>query len=420
MHVIATSSFAKGLERFDWRPYGPNNDKGGDDVNQKSNYDQGVIINVCGGIGVGKSRLCKDASQRGFFALEETILPHLLSDYIHRQAELAFPLQLTMMQNACARSQTARNFLSWLSSSLSSSSGITSKTYSSLYQDPERCTLVERPAVENVIFALANYLTGKLSISDFGKYLEYIHEHVSLEENHTMSTTVSSTLGKQHLPTNPLRPISEFILLWAPEEIAYENMLKRARQGEADYSRNVYLEGLNHAYFMEVAMNPAFFVIDWQNYGTYDELAQVLTKWHQEERPSTGIIRRPIPLPTISSIVSTDSLADAIEPPGIFDMDLGDEGEEPHLILTMKKPTELDEICHYVTRNSLFVMYFNLAQYLDADVDLRRRARTAFFQHIAIQLPSAQTPEVEPHLVILEYPSNLADRVLADRTYLPS
>jgi deoxyadenosine/deoxycytidine kinase len=239
----------------------------------------------------------------------------------------------------------------------------------SRYRDRQRCVLVERPATENVIFALANFLTGNLSHDEFRFYLTCIMPYVVREEVEAAGPGAVRN-----------------VLLWASDTDVHARMLNRGRPGEENYDSDCYLRCLSHCYFMEALFDSTLVVVDWSNFGTYDDVVACLHIL--DEIPE---LRQFVECRNAAATQWTHLRTDAGIAPDAVAFEYDDTGGTGR------------------------TLHFSLDIYLSAPTQKRQRARHLFFEYRAI---SIRTPRTD-HRTIVVYASDRARaRVLDHASFL--
>lgn len=156
------------------------------------------LVGVMGGIGAGKTTLIQDAAKTGLAAayVEYANGPQL-ARYLKRPLRHAFAFQSSMMTGAMVRTQCA--LAQW--------------------QDPAcpKLLLVERPLLENIIFARANYDTGRMSDAQWRLYKQDV-----------------AAFAQDEASFGP--PRMQYVYLHAEEGELLRRVGVRARAGELSYS----------------------------------------------------------------------------------------------------------------------------------------------------------------------------------------
>lgn len=238
------------------------------------------VTAVMGPIGVGKSTYVTGAGTG--LAFTEPTDQEALRAYIDNPRRYAFPFQMGKMHEAIARM-----WLSW----------------------DKDGALVERPPLENVLFAVVNYEVGYMSEAAYRRYKARITEYATNEEQHAI----------------------KYILFHAHEGTCWQRLTSRARAGEdkykvrgwktpfpfrrfstpswhkvdADGRQVFYWERLADGYvrlFLEIALRlqgllpPSAWklrlpsVVSWEVFGTREDVARALaieprvelTEWRQD------------------------------------------------------------------------------------------------------------------------------------------
>ncbi len=205
------------------------------------------VTGVLGMIGVGKSTHVRGAEGRLAFAEPPDV--EALKAYIEDPRRYAFSFQMGKMHEAIARM-----WLAW---------------------DKEGA-LVERPPLENVLFAVVNYEVGYMSEEAYRRYKQRMGEYATNEEQHAI----------------------KYILFHAHESTCWQRLTSRARAGEdkykvdADGRQLFYWERLADGYvrmFLEIALRlqgllPASAwrlslpsVVLWEPFGSREAVARAAT-----------------------------------------------------------------------------------------------------------------------------------------------
>lgn len=171
---------------------------------------------VMGMIGVGKTTLLTDASRHECAVFKEYVNGAFLDAYIQQPRRLAYAFQLSMMQSSLTRTHDARATLE-----SSRVNGCRPTT-----------VVIERPAQENVIFAVTNCETGNMTRDDLAEYFNFVRP-MALELNNRLPAEVHQTHA---------------VMPWTPESTTMERMISRGRLSEDVYS-DAYMSRLAHNYF---------------------------------------------------------------------------------------------------------------------------------------------------------------------------
>lgn len=171
-------------------------------------------FNVMGVIGVGKTCLTESAKKEGYVTFTEQVNGTLLSDYITNPTGLAFAFQISMMQAACTRTRDA-------CAMVADSRNVDLKG-----------VVVERPAQENVFFAVANFEQKNMSDKELADYHRYIGDFAT-KSNEDFAFTQGKTFT---------------VMPWAPEQMTLKRTIERNRLSE-DLYEDGYINELFHSYF---------------------------------------------------------------------------------------------------------------------------------------------------------------------------
>jgi hypothetical protein len=176
------------------------------------------VFGVLGAIGVGKSTLLRLVTEEAEKQQQQDTPPELfatypelvnethLGIYIYKPAEFAKEFQMTMMHGSCTRTtdayalmEMAHRFGSWLPNL----AGV----------------VIERPAQENVTFAVANHRMGWMTDRELELY------------RRTMGSYARSA---EHKPPGHGEVI-RYVQIWAPEYKTLQGMIERKRLAEDAY-----------------------------------------------------------------------------------------------------------------------------------------------------------------------------------------
>ena len=222
---------------------------------KKNVKDAASVIGVKGYISVGKSSLLRDAQSNHAIPVFIEYAPDaMIADYLSGDLS-AYIIQISMMHAACTREYDALRVAETpdhvpISAVDHSPAGLLRRDF---YTD--RVVILERPPLENRVFALANVVAGKMSRRDYWQYRKYVDEMIA--DAHSSGTPQYS------------------LFLWATQERVYGDMLARNNKGESNYDKDNYLACLHHVYFIDFlagyleGYEDSVAVLDWRAYGTY-------------------------------------------------------------------------------------------------------------------------------------------------------
>jgi hypothetical protein len=229
------------------------------------------VFGILGAIGVGKSTLLRLVTEEAlaqetpelFATYPELVNETHLGIYIHKPAEFAKEFQMTMMHGSCTRTtdgyalmEMAHRFGAWMPNLLG--------------------VVIERPAQENVTFAVANHRMGWMTDRQLELY------------RRTMGSYARSV---DHTPPGHGEVI-RYVQIWAPEYKTLQGMIERKRLAEDAY-KDSYLCTLFDCNFLthvEVTLRLKRFFI-----GMGDPAAALTAKQHagQAFERLTDVARTP-------------------------------------------------------------------------------------------------------------------------------
>jgi deoxyadenosine/deoxycytidine kinase len=212
--------------------------------------EAGKTVGLCGGIGVGKSTLGRklvEACRELVAAFEEERVDQaLLEAYIKDSTEYAAHFQTIMAMHAVQREQRATELA-----------------------QRDRLVFVERPLVENRVFAKANLRSGQMTQAYYKDWY--------------------SELFKAYNS----RSVDLLLFLYAPYETRLERKLLRARSSEELY-KDQYMRTLDECYFdfvIEMAGAKKLLLVDWSSYGSTDAVLELVLRVLRGERSLPNVVR---------------------------------------------------------------------------------------------------------------------------------
>lgn len=326
-----------------------------------------IVVGVRGFIGAGKTELLKQAKNTdGICVFKENVPATMLHDYISEsepeETMNAYIFQLPLMMAACTRQHDALSAAQTLSETGFLVEARIKDKAGMLRRDilTNRVVLVERPPLENRIFALANYLSGKMDRRRYGKYLDYIAPMIE-------EANVSEV--PQHS-----------VYLWSSPGITHANMIRRGNESERSYDTNNYLACLHHCYFLDFVVghlqgfsHTTTTVLDWRNYGTYSDVRASMA--HDTANP---ISIRLLDEDISESALTSEKLAPLLPRPlshcSIQCVNLTEDGDD-------------HDDCVRISLQCGFI-FLDLEQYMNATKERRFVVQEAVMSHLA-RLPEA-------------------------------